>query len=163
MEYRLGTLGDLDEIFEMVQAAKKLMSSQGIKQWDEVYPAREDFEGDIKKSTLYVAVLDGRIAAVYVVSEECDAEYGKCSWQNEKPCILHRLCVSSLMQNRGIGREVLLHAENQLKEMGYDSVRLDVFSQNPYALRLYEKNGYERRGSALWRKGLFFLMEKKLV
>jgi len=57
---------------------------------------------------------------------------------------------------------VLLHIEEQIKNMGYLSIRLDVFSENPYALKLYEKNGYEKRGHADWRKGRFFLMEKTL-
>jgi len=57
---------------------------------------------------------------------------------------------------------MLSHIEEQIKNMGYSSVRLDVFSKNPYAIRLYEKNGYKKRGYADWRKGRFFLMEKTL-
>ena len=52
--------------------------------------------------------------------------------------------------------------ENQIKEMGYQSVRLDTFTENPFAQRLYLHNGYESRGYANWRKGKFDLMEKKL-
>jgi len=73
-----------------------------------------------------------------------------------------RLCVSADSQNKGIGSKLLAHIEEQVKNMGYSSVRLDVFSENPYALKLYEKNGYEKRGHADWRKGRFFLMEKTL-
>lgn len=46
--------------------------------------------------------------------------------------------------------------------MEYESVRLDVFSKNPYAIRLYENNSYEKRGNVCWRKGEFYLMEKKI-
>ena len=46
--------------------------------------------------------------------------------------------------------------------MGYQSIRLDVFSENPFAQKLYRKNGYVTRGSAEWRKGRFDLMEKIL-
>ena len=46
--------------------------------------------------------------------------------------------------------------------MGYNSVRLDTFTQNPFAQKLYRHNGYESRGYADWRKGRFDLMEKKL-
>ncbi len=31
------------------------MPSQGIEQWDEIYPAKEDFEDDIEKKTLIVS------------------------------------------------------------------------------------------------------------
>lgn len=74
----------------------------------------------------------------------------------------HRFCVSPDFQNKGIGRVVLNHIEQQLRDLSYTSVRLDVFLQNPYALSLYQKNGYVERGYADWRKGRFLLMEKKL-
>ena len=162
MNYRLATWEDLTEISNMIEAAKQLMSEQGIEQWDDIYPVCEDFEEDIKKKTMYVAMKDAQLAAIYVISEECDDEYLKCEWENQKPCIIHRFCVSPSFQNNGIGAIVLNHIETQLVESGYDSVRLDVFTQNPYALRLYEKNGYIKRGYADWRKGRFLLMEKKL-
>lgn len=44
----------------------------------------------------------------------------------------------------------------------HESIRLDVFTKNPYAQKLYRKNGYQVRGFADWRKGRFDLMEKKL-
>lgn len=162
MRYRLGTVGDLPEICNMIEAAKQLMSEQGIEQWDDIYPSYEDFEDDIDKETLYVASKGEMLAAIYVISEECDDEYLKCEWQYKNPCIIHRFCVSPTFQNKGVGNDVLKHIEEQLIEAGYYSVRLDVFTQNPYALRLYEKNGYIKRGYADWRKGRFNLMEKKL-
>lgn len=59
-------------------------------------------------------------------------------------------------------KEVLAHIETQVHEMGYESMRLDVFSENPYAQKLYRKSGYQVRGYADWRKGRFDLMEKKM-
>ena len=138
------------------------MREQGIEQWDEVYPAREDFAKDIEQGYLYVADKEDKMAAIYVISEECDDAYMNGQWENERPCIIHRLCVSADCQNEGVGKKVLEHIENQLVDMGYDSVRLDVFSENPYALKLYDNNGYTKRGYADWRKGRFYLMEKSI-
>lgn len=164
MQYRLGSKVDLNEIYCLVRKAIELMEHQEIHQWDELYPAKEDLLDDIDKKTLYVAVDDGRIIAVYVINQECDEEYHNCAWKNtdETACIIHRFCVLPDFQNKGIGSKVLSHIEEQVKSMGYISVRLDVFSENPYALRLYEKKGYEKRGYADWRKGRFYLMEKTL-
>lgn len=164
MLYRQGLREDLDEIACLVGKAIERMEQQGIHQWDELYPTKEDFLDDIDKNTLYVALDNDRIVAIYVISRECDEEYHECEWESpdESACIIHRLCVASDNQNKGIGSRVLLHIEEQIKSMGYLSIRLDVFSENPYALRLYEKNGYIRRGHADWRKGRFFLMEKSL-
>ena len=57
---------------------------------------------------------------------------------------------------------ICLLIQHALNEMGYQSVRLDTFTENPFAQRLYLHNGYESRGYANWRKGKFDLMEKKL-
>jgi len=164
MQYRLGTKEDLNEICFLIGKAIELMKKQGIDQWDDLYPTRKDFSDDIDKNTLYVAVENDKIIAIYVINQECDKEYHEWKWKNpdESACIIHRLCVSPDYQNKGIGTKVLSHIEDQIRSMGYLSIRLDVFSENPYALKLYEKNGYEKRGYADWRKGRFFLMEKTL-
>jgi len=135
MQYRLGNKDDIDEICRLVRKAIEHMKNQGINQWDELYPARKDFSDDIDKKTLYVALENDRIIAIYVINQECDEEYHEAEWKNpnESACILHRLCVSPDYQNKGIGSKVLSHVEEQVKSMGYLSIRLDVFSENPYA------------------------------
>ncbi len=132
MEYRLGKLSDLDHICTLIREAVIEMEKHGIYQWDEIYPARSDFENDIRDHTLYTVndEEDHDLIALYVISKEC--------------------------------REILLHIEKQIKEMGYQSIRLDVFTENPFAQRLYLHNGYEPRGYANWRKGRFDLMEKRI-
>lgn len=164
MQYRPGTKDDLDEIVLLIGKAIEHMEHQGIRQWDELYPSLDAFLDDINKNALYVAIENDKIIAIYVISQECDEEYHRCEWMNseENAGIIHRLCVSPDFQNKGIGPKVLSHIEEQAKSMGYLSIRLDAFSENPYALKLYEKNGYEKRGHADWRKGRFFLMEKTL-
>lgn len=164
MQYRPGTKEDLDEICSLIGKAIEHMENQGIHQWDELYPTQEDFSDDIDKNTLYVAAENGKIIAVYAISQECEEEYHNWEWESpdESAYIIHRFCVSPEYQNKGIGSKVLSHIEEQIKSMGYLSIRLDVFAENPYALKLYEKNGYVKRGYADWRKGRFYLMEKTL-
>lgn len=164
MEFRQGTTDDLDNICSLTESAIKTMEAQGIHQWDEVYPSREDFMKDIINGTLYTVTENNRLIAFYVISTEYDPQYLYVKWEcnGETACIIHRLCVASEVQNRGIGKKILSHIENQLRNKGFESVRLDVFSENPFAIRLYEKCGYIRRGHADWRKGRFWLMEKKL-
>lgn len=164
MKYRTAEMNDIDNICSLVSEAIKHMENQGINQWDALYPTREDFMDDISKKSLYIVVDSNKLVAMYVVSQECDDEYNKCTWNNPKDtaCVIHRLCVSPNFQNRGVGKKVLNHIEMQLRKLLYVSVRLDVYTKNPYALKLYKNNGYEERGYADWRKGRFILMEKKL-
>ncbi len=164
IEYRLGTKQDLDAICSLIQQAIDEMERHGIYQWDDIYPARKDFEEDIEKKTLYLASVEEKLAALYVISGECDEQYRNGQWKYDERSafVLHRLCVSPFFQNQKIGKTVLQHIEEQVKDMGYNSIRLDTFTENPFAQKLYLHSGYESRGYADWRKGRFDLMEKKL-
>jgi len=164
MEYRLANIDDVEDVFYLIKAAIVQMEADGIYQWDDIYPTKEDFITDIENESLYLAMDGVNLAAIYVISKESDAAYKNAKWQygDESAYILHRFCVSPDYQNKGIGKEVLAHIEAQISEMGYETVRLDVFTENPYAQKLYRKSGYQVRGYADWRKGRFDLMEKKL-
>ena len=164
MEYRLAEKSDIDDVVKLIKAAIVQMEADGIYQWDDIYPAKEDFINDIEKKSLYLAIDSKKLAAIYVISAESDEAYKNATWENndESAYILHRFCVSPDYQNKGIGKEVLAHIETQIYEMGYNSIRLDVFTENPYAQKLYRKSGYIVRGYADWRKGRFELMEKKI-
>lgn len=164
MVYRLAKKSDIDDVVKLVKAAIVQMEADGIYQWDDIYPAKEDFINDIEKKSLYLAIDSKKLAAIYVISAESDEAYKNATWENndESAYILHRFCVSPNYQNKGIGKEVLAHIETQIYEMGYKSIRLDVFTENPYAQKLYRKSGYIVRGYADWRKGRFELMEKKI-
>ena len=164
IKYRLVRLEDIEAITILIQEAIKEMEKHNIYQWDEIYPSVEDFKDDIEKGSLFVAEQNEKIIALYVISDEADEAYNYAEWKypKETSFVLHRFCVSPSVQNRGIGKKVLMKIESQIKNRGYDSIRLDVFTKNPYAQRLYRNNGYEVRGFAEWRKGRFDLMEKHL-
>lgn len=165
IQYRMAELADLEEITALVRQAVLEMSRRGIDQWDELYPIREDFEQDIRRGQMTVGTLAGRAAVIYTINGECDPEYEGAAWEypDKSCCILHRLCVNPLFQNRGIARQTMEHLERETAAKGIEAIRLDVFSQNPYALKLYRNCGFEKVGTVRWRKGLFYLMEKYLT
>lgn len=164
IEFRNATLQDVGEIMHLIKAAIINMEKHNIYQWDDVYPTKEDFENDIEKGHLQVGVINFKIAVVYAINQEFDEQYKNGQWKygSNKFCVIHRLCVSPDFQNKGIARKTLEHIEIVQSELGTESIRLDAFSKNPYALNLYKHCGYEKVGYAEWRKGLFYLMEKQL-
>ncbi|MDE6762727.1 MAG: GNAT family N-acetyltransferase [Oscillospiraceae bacterium] len=164
IKYRSAEESDLDAICSLIGRAIESMEKNKIFQWDNVYPSREVFAEDISNGELFVGTLDGGIAVLYVINRECDDEYGKCRWKylDCEYRIIHRLCVDPKYQKMGIAKNTLKHIEAELKSSGVEAIRLDVFSDNPSALALYLNSGYEKAGSAEWRMGRFFLMEKCL-
>lgn len=164
LSYRTANIEDLEGIFKIVENAIKQMEFENIHQWDNIYPTINDFRNDIKNNELYIGIINKEIAVVYALNKECDEEYKNGEWQyiGDNYRVIHRLCVSLDFQNRGIAQTTLKHIENELYYLGIKAIRLDVFSENPYALKLYSNNGYRKVGNAHWRKGEFLLMEKLL-
>lgn len=164
MEFRTATPDDLDALVSLYGAATQDMLRQGIDQWDEYYPDREILTEDVESGDMTLGLLDGEPACAWVVNREYEPEYVSGAWEHTRGdfCVLHRLCVNPELQGRGLARQAMARMEKNAFDKGFDSVRLDVFSQNLHAQRLYERLGYKRTGEVRFRKGIFYLMEKGL-
>ena len=82
MVYRLAKKSDIDDVVKLVKAAIVQMEAYGIYQWDDIYPAKEDFINDIEKKSLYLAIDSKKLAAIYVISAESDEAYKNAAWEN---------------------------------------------------------------------------------
>lgn len=162
LKYRQAKQKDLDEIVLLVEHAIKHMTEQGIKQWDDKYPTREDLRTDIVRKELFVGETQEKIAVIYVLNQLYDEDYKNGNWkEEEKPFyVIHRLCVNPSFQNCGIAKTTLENIKKQVIQWNAKAIRLDVFTKNTYALKLYESVGFKTVGSVLWRMGEFLLMEK---
>ena len=162
--FRQGTADDIDAVLCMIHGAENKMDAQGIRQWDGVYPDRATFEEDVRNESLYLGLLGDTLAVCYVINDICDEQYQNGAWEfpDTRYRVGHRLCVNTALQGKGLASRTMEHIEEQLRAEGVESFRFDAFSQNPVALSLYEKHGYKRVGTAHWRKGMFYLMEKRL-
>ncbi len=164
MEYSKAQLNQREEIFSVYSNAIKAMDNANIPQWDEVYPDKTILEEDITQNQMFIGKIDNEIAVCFTLSEECDEEYKNGKWQypDAKFNVIHRLCVNPKFQNKGIATETMKYIENLSKSQGYNAIRLDCFTLNPFSQKLYNKTEYSIVGYADWRKGRFELREKKL-
>ncbi|MCY6354811.1 GNAT family N-acetyltransferase [Clostridium sp. ZS2-4] len=164
MKIRKAELEDLNIIIEIFRNATNAMEDNNIHQWDEIYPTNTILEQDILKKQMYVGIKDDNIVSVVVVNNEFDDQYKNGNWEyhNERFVVLHRVCVNPIYQNQKIGKNTMVMIEDLLQKEEIQSIRLDAFSLNPYALKMYETLGYQKVGETNWRKGLFYLFEKKL-
>lgn len=160
MNYRLATIDDFLEIIGIYRSAIDTMNADGIMQWDEIYPTADDIRKDIDTQEMYVGFKDSRICVAYTLNKESDAQYQNASWVGGiNYIVVHRLCVAPEFQHQHIARNTMQHIHNECRGYGIKAVRLDAFTENPYALALYENLGYQKRGEAVWRKGKFNLYE----
>ena len=153
---------DKDAVMELFDAAKEDMAEKGIDQWDELYPSIADVGEDIKDGTLTLVKQGKKLMAVYTLNKKQESAYkfGDFKDNSDDYVVLHRLCVSPKQQGMGVAARTLRHIEEQAVKEGYSSIRLDVFTKNPRAVKLYENAGYRYAGDAYFRKGKFLLMEK---
>ncbi len=164
MNIKKANINNIEEIFFFVQKAIKKMNNEGILQWDEIYPSKDDFYNDAQKNQLYIAEINGQTAACFTLNQECDEEYKNGNWKykGSEFYVIHRLCVNPDFQNKGIGTKVCLEIEKIAAAKGIKSLKLDCFTKNPYSQKMYKNLGYSEVGFADWRKGRFVLMEKIL-
>ena len=149
----------------LVRACIDHMRHAGIEQWDELYPTRATLLADAREQALYIASLGAELAiGVLVLNDYQNPEYADVPWtvSGARVAVVHRLMVDPTYQGRGIARHLMGFAEERARELGYGALRLDAFTANPRALRLYHGLGYHDAGAVTFRKGVFRCFEKRL-
>ncbi len=157
---------DLLIIMSMFSECISSMESQGIYQWNEHYPTHAIVEEDIKNGYGYVIKEEDLCEAYFAINEEQPIEYGQVKWGDAdgKNLIIHRLAVHPDFQGRGIAGRLMEFIEAYARKNKYSSVRLDVYSANKVAQKLYLSKGYANIGEVTFpfREQPFYCMEKKL-
>jgi GNAT superfamily N-acetyltransferase len=164
LEIEQAHIGDLQEITRIYQAAIQDMVAKNILQWDELYPEENILRADIVSGQMSVGRINGEIISCFSLNQIADPEYLTARWQytGDDYVVLHRLCVKTAWQHRGLGARTMAAIERYVRELGAKSLRLDAFAQNPLALKMYQNLGYTQVGAATWRKGRFYIYEKVL-
>ncbi|CAH2213235.1 GNAT family N-acetyltransferase [Tepidibacter aestuarii] len=165
MLIRKALIEDLNNIMNIIANAINDMESKGIYQWDNTYPNEKIFSNDIFKNNLYLYVDKNIIHGIIVLNEHQEDEYESLKWKyiSGNHLIVHRLCVDPKYQGKGVAKDLMKFAEKYAKENNYESIRLDAFSQNERACKLYENFGYNKVGIVTFRKGDFYCFEKRLI
>jgi len=158
---RKAILNDVKNIFDVYLNAVTKLKKEGIEQWDEIYPDINTVKNDVQKGEMYVMVINGHIAAAGVINDYTE-DYENGNWKYDDYRVIHRLCVNTYYQNMGFGKKMLEYIEDEIKKMGFKSVRIDVFPKNTVAVNMYENAGYKCVGRVEYRKGTFLLYEKPL-
>ena len=166
LTFRTANSHDIDGVMRLVEDCIAAMRRAGIDQWDAIYPSRSVFDADIREGTLYLASgQDADLVGTVVLNEKQSPEYARVAWTltTGRVGVVHRLMVAPMYQQQGTARALMAFAESRARESGYEVIRLDAFTRNPRALRLYEGLGYRDAGPVTLRKGLFRCFEKSLV
>jgi GNAT superfamily N-acetyltransferase len=107
---------------------------------------------------------NGELVGGFTLDQNQDAEYASVPWSivDDRVAVVHRLFVDPSHHGRGIAKKMMSVAERLATDLGCGSMRLDAFTLNPEALRLYQSLGYRDAGAVTFRKGVFRCFEKRL-
>ena len=135
---------DLSQLLSIVKSCGQNLIEQGIFQWNEQYPKREDLLEDIELQELWKLEDKNSIIGLIVLTENEDAEYQDVKWltKNHKNLYIHRLAIDPKFQGKGYAQKLMDFAEKYAKENNYNSIRLDTFSQNKRNQKFYEQRNY---------------------
>ena len=161
-----GEKQDISGIFDIISNCIKHMESQGVYQWNKFYPNADIIENDIEREHCYVLKDNGRCIAYVAINEEQSPEYSQIKWffDGKKVLVIHRLSVHPESQGKGIAKKMLNFIEDVATKNNYSCIRLDAYSGNETALKLYENFGYKKAGQVYfpWRDLPFYCYEKEI-
>ncbi|PFA68290.1 GNAT family N-acetyltransferase [Bacillus sp. AFS015802] len=141
------TPDELDTIMDVYIRCKNDLDEKGLLQWNDEYPSREYFDEEMGSGNLYVLMVDGEVAGSATLNEWQSPEWREIPWKLDNEWVIHALFLDPLQQGKGLGTAFMEKCEELAGEKGYGSIRLDAYSRNTGAKALYEKMGYEYRGS----------------
>jgi len=161
---RPARIDELDILLGIVRSTIRQMESQGIFQWDDVYPDRATLQKDIEKRHMQVIENRGEVAGMVAINDEQSPEYQEVPWQYSEPAlVIHRLIIDPAQQRKKLASQLMDFAELAAADAKCESIRLDVFVWNPSAITFYKKRGYRQAGTVYFRKGPFLCCEKHIA
>ncbi|HEX8287876.1 MAG TPA: GNAT family N-acetyltransferase [Pyrinomonadaceae bacterium] len=101
---------------------------------------REKIETDLndRNSTFFIAELNGRAVGYAKLRENSEVECLK----NENAIELQRIYILERVKGQGVGVELLNRCAETARAKGYETIWLSVWTENPSAVKFYEKFGF---------------------
>jgi len=143
---------DLPQIEKLYGDCTDYMNQNAIYQWDDKYPNSEMYKICIEDEELFLFTVNNKVVGSVVLDEFQSEEWSALKWKyNEgSQLVIHALAIDPAAQGKGYGQKALELCEGYAINSNYNLMRLDAFSENQVALKLYEKNGYRKVGTIVF-------------
>ncbi len=159
-------LKHLAGILYLYRLCVKDMNESGLFNWNTAYPSGK-IQSDIEKGNFYIWLENEIIVSAVSLDKEQPEGYEEQDWQHKDIpfLVVHRLAVLPGLQNKGIGEKVMKDVIRVAREKSCQVIRLDAFTGNPGAVKLYEKLGYSDVGEIYfsYQKVPFMCLEIEVV
>lgn len=154
-------MADLLPIMVCYKATIKKMHELNVFQWDESYPTTNLIEGDIHNETYYICKEGNEILGGVCLNQEEHSSYSTIDWTFNGPVlVVHRLAISPHAQGKGVAKQMMQFAEELCVKNKLKGIRLDTFIENPQAIGLYLKLGYNKLGKVSFNNRTYYCFDK---
>lgn len=164
MQLRMATPDDVPAVMALVHRVVPVMQAQGNLQWNAAYPNAAVFEQDISRGHLWIVIESDAVIGVAAITTDPEPDYAQAGLDiDEAAVVVHRLAVDPAIQRGGVGRALMIHAEQIAGTLGINALRVDTNTSNEATQRMFPKLGYRLAGeiSLSGRPGLRFLCYEK--
>ena len=139
MQLKLAGPGDAAGVLALYDS---LRNAPGCT-WDEDYPGMIEIDGDIQRGDLYIDTDERGVRAAISVCVDDELEEMNVWSESTLPAgSFMRVAVRADAQNRGIAREMVRFALDELKRRGFRGVHILVGRENFAAQRCYAPFGF---------------------
>ncbi|NOU59526.1 GNAT family N-acetyltransferase [Marinifilum caeruleilacunae] len=97
---------------------------------------------------LFLAEKEGRIIACYQLDFDT-----QCPVQEIDAPELSVLYLSQHFHGKGVGKSLLLHAEQEVVNLGHKSIWLTAYCENHQAIHFYKRQNYQLKGKCYFEMG----------
>lgn len=137
---------ELDAVDRLSLKAIRQMNQDGLTQWDERYPRAVHFLQDIRYASLFGVYENDVLQGFACIDQTFHSCYTSLDWDISDSIIVHRMVVDPSLQGKGIGQQLLAHAETLAKQNKLRFVKLDTHQDNQKMIGLLKKLGYREVG-----------------
>lgn len=133
--------------------------------WDNGYPSTELILFDIQRKGLWGMYDKDNLIAICYMGERCEDGEESYTWKDsfKKRGTFARIGVSPNFQNQGIATKMVSFVLNELRQQGYDGVRILVGTENVNAIKLYNKFNFINCGKVEKFDHEYYLFELRLI
>lgn len=154
------TPADYSQITEVYNSARELKRQRGDYSWDDGGNFNEaEIRAMDNQNFLFKAVSGLEIVGAVMLSTKDTVVWGN---NTANALYLNKLGVKAEHAHMGLGRDIVLQAEELAKTKGYSIMRLDCRADNTGLCHYYERLGYGRVDVAELPSGNWQKFEKQL-
>ena len=152
--FRKAEIGEIGEIWTILQQAIARRKNEGSNQWQDGYPNPEVVQNDIEKEYAYVLTEAENIIGYCAVVFNYEPEYSKIEGKwltNLDFIVIHRLALAENYLGKNLSKMMIEFVEDLAKINDIYSIKVDTNHDNIPMLKIFEKSGFSFCGIVHFR------------